>query len=836
MKNTLATVSKQDWGRIGDEDPNTAPTVLLEYGGFKLRHQGRGVDASPLAWGHTTFSSKDAIWGVSFIWPKEMVSGERFLFQFRFDALPDLILAGSSIIWSRSRDAAPGGKTTIPYVPEETGPVCLTFLKDERYRASDTPAGPLRFADWTGCLHLGTATHIPYEKYDGLSELKETPTPALLTNRDYFNTPLVEPDMAPVLKPDYPTMNVEILHETVEAYLPQIAYFLPTPEREHVRHLIDLIPILEANGINGMHLYHSPDDLLEALAESTLRSFIVPTCSAGEWWGPCGGESHVTRPAYQKGVDLCNRLLERMDDCHVYIWFPEVEDREYDLFKHPKWKARLNRPQFGLGVLPYDDTSDNEFWKEDQIIEASLEWKRDLLGKLNDPSRVTAIYQAGNPFAIAHFASRGADMTVNKAIFRGCFNATVAAGRGTKKGHHRPHGFDYDPWSWRFRMNHHPLEWRQGLWLYLHAGADLLFHEGTLFRRNEADGRMKPTETGKVFCDMARYARRHPTVGRQMVKMAAMHGSGEYSHLHLPRFMPQIPCDNDPPDWVPLRYRDWTLLNVFFPKIGGYMSGRLDRLMTGTPYGPLDVIPWDTATEDLKAYDFVFLLGSNGCDEQQLAALMEYVRQGGVLVLALGQLYGRGIEPRRVIQGDLRELAGVTVQPETGRVTVVAAEVRHRFPEGSMVLHHRLGNGEVYLFTTNTLTTLGEAQPRKILQALGEKASFVYFEPLSDWLEIMVNRKGDTVSLCLFNHGQVGFPSGNGPATPPWKGTVSVELAKLALPESVECRLVEDGCRLVEIHGELADGRLKIALDVDYFSELVIGPPACLSSDWYGSS
>ena len=62
-----------------------------------------------------------------------------------------------------------------------------------------------------------------------------------------------------------------------------------------------------------MHLYHLTDELLEALVASRLRSFIVPTCSAGEWWGPCGGESHITRPAYERGLALCNRLLDRMD-------------------------------------------------------------------------------------------------------------------------------------------------------------------------------------------------------------------------------------------------------------------------------------------------------------------------------------------------------------------------------------------------------------------------------------------------------------------------------------------------------------------------------------------
>ena len=830
----IAGLGERDWGRIGDEDPNVAPTVLLEYGKLTLLHQGGGVVYAPLVWGRTTLTSPDAVFGAAFDWVKDLVAGEQFVFMFRFDALPDVVLAAGRILWSRACGAAAGGKLILPYVPAANGPVRLTFLKDARYRPAGDAVSSLRFADLAGCLRLGPAAPVAYEAYDRLGALQaDTPAP-LLTNRDYFTAPLVAPDLTPIPQPAYPTMALDILHEGIEAYLPQLAYFLPAATPEQIQHQIDLIPVLEANGINGMHLYHLPDDLLEALAASTLRSFIVPTCSAGEWWGPCGGDSHVTRPIYEKGLAMCNRLLERLDDCHVYIWFPEIEDRENDWFKHPRWKARLNRSQFGLGALPYDDLTDNEFWKEEQLIAASLAWKAELLGKINDPARVTAIYQAGNPYAVAHFASRGAEMTVNKAIFRGCFNATVAAGRGTKRAHHQPHGFDYDPWSWRFRMNHHPLEWRQGLWLYLHAGADFLFHEGTLFRR-DTDGRIKPTETGGIFCEAARYARRHPAVGRQVVKMAAMHGSGEFTHLYLPRHMPQIPCDFDPADWVPLRYRDWNLLDVFFPKLGGYMSGRLDRLMTGTPHGPLDVIPWDTAAADLKDYDFVFVLGSNGCDAAQLAAFTKYVRGGGTLVLALGQLHGKGVEPRRVLQGDLTELAGVTVVPETGQVTVIAAETLHTFPEGSQLLRHTVGQGTVYLFTTSNLTALGEEQPRALLERLGTRSAFVHCEPASDWLEVMANRKGETVSLCLFNHGQIGFPSGNGPKTPPWQGRLTVDLAKLGLPEQVEARWVEDGCRLMAQPGVVIGGMLQLDLTVDFFTELVSGPPDRLAADWFGA-
>jgi len=824
----------EEWGRIGDESPDCSPDLLLEYGQLILLHQGGGVNAVPLVWGRSRFTSADAVFGIAFDWVKELIAGEQFVFFFRFDALPDLILADGKVVWRRTRDFASGGKTIVPYVPQQSGPVRLAFIKDRRYRAPEYAADAIHTANLAGCRHMGKAEHtVDYEKYDLLNTLIETRPEAVLTNRDYFTAPLEEPNMKPLPAVDYPTMKLDILHELVEAYLPQAAYYITMPTPEQIRHQIDLIPLLEAAGISGMHLYHLTDELLEALANSKLRAFIVPTCSAGEWWGPCGGESHITRPAYEKGLTLCNRLLDRIDNCHVYIWFPEIEDRENDLFKSPKWKARMNQPNVGVGALPYNDMTDNEFWKEEEVRKANLDWKRELLEKINDPVRVTCIYQHSNPFAPAHSAAAGADMTVNKNIFRGCFNVTVAAGRGTKKTHHHPHGFDFDPWSWRFRMNYHPLEWRQGLMVYLHAGADFLFHEGTLFRR-DVDGRVKPNAAGVEFCHAARYARRHPAIGSPVVKIAAMHGSGEYHHCLLPRFWPQIPNDLHSADWCELRYRDWRLLDVFFPGTVGETRGNLSRLMTGTPYGPLDVIPWDTAVDDLQGYDFVFMPGSNGCDHAQLENLTNYVRCGGTLVMALGQLAGKSLEPRRPLQSDFTELAGISVTPDTWNVTVHDAEVLHRFPEGSQLLRHRWGKGQTYLFTTSTLTTLGEEQPRKLLEQLGRNSSFVSFTPFSDWLEVMVSRKGETVGLSLFNHGQIGFPSGNGPKTPVWQGRITLDLAKLDLPSNVEVKTVIDGCRLDAVAAEIAEGKLNVDVEIDCFRELVIGPAERLESDWYG--
>lgn len=824
----MTSLYQYSWGQIGDEDLAVPLSVLYEYGKIALLHQGCGVEAPPLVWGVTTFTSEDKIWGLRVNWTKDLISGYRFVFVFKFELLPDIILADGNIIWRRSKDGARAGRVVADYVPAKSGPVRLDFIKDSAFRDPAQSDAGIRFGAFSACACCGPAELVDYDSYDRVMSLSVTEVDPLLTNRDFREIPLVESDMTPIADPGYPTMDVDIVHETLECYLPDCAHRIQAPKPEQIQQMIDTIPILEANGVSGMYLYHMTDELLEKLAQSKLRQFIVPTVSAGEWWMP----SQETRYLLALGLDICNQLQRKMPDCHVYLWYPEVDDRESHLFNSPEFKGKFDLMSTGQSLIGYNDCNYNEYWLRDTMAMANRKWKNDIQQRVYDPSRSTAIFQSAYQFGALDFYRSGSDMTVCKAIFRACLNVTIAVGRGLHRAHHQRMGFDYDPWSWRFRMNHHPDEWSQGLRAYLHAGCSLLYHEGTLFCR-DIDGQVKPTETGERFLESARYARRHPVVGEQIVKIAAMKGAGLLRGYEA-HFTPQLPKDVNVPDWVPLQFSDYKLLDVFFPECGGYFSGKFERLMTGTPYGPLDIIPPDTGAEEMSGYDFVFVMGANGCDFEQLHAFTKYVENGGKLVIALGQLREQGIEPRKVINSDLSRLAGVAIDRSTESVEVVDAEVLHVFPEGSMLFHHKLGAGEVYFFTTGTLTALGDQEARRLLKKLGDESKSVYLSPSSDWVEIMLSRKGETVDLCLFNHCQIGFPSGNGPKGPVWRGEVRLDLQKLSLPSDIVLKSVVDGHRLVDVDSRL-DGRYLVFYgEVDKFSEWVIGPAERIESDWYG--
>ena len=823
------------WGQIGTGSSSLSAAALYEYGKMRLLHQGGGVDVLPVYWGKATFSSNDPVWGVEFDWVKDLISERRFEFVFRFDLLPDVILVDGQIRWTRVKSETSIDKVIFSYIPQKPGPVKLTFIKDASYRKPEMADKGIRFGDLTGCLIREQCGPVEYKSYDLLPELICTEVTPVLTDRDFADERLVEPDLTPIPQVSWQTMPVKVINETVDSYWPNIAHFTTEPSDQSIKHLIDTIPILEANGVDGMMLYHLTDDLLDALADSQLRSFLVATCSAGEWWGPCGSDIHVSRPQYQMGLDICNRLQDRIDDCHVYIWFPEIDERQRDLLSSPEIKESIQQSKHGLGSLQVDDTTDNEFWVVDLFAEHNRRWKEEYWNKITDPTRATAVYQAGNQFMVTGLKDGGSDMTVNKAIFRGCINTTIAAGRGTMKAHGQPHGYDYDPHSWHFRMNHHPDEWKQGIKAYLHAGCSFLFHEGALLRRDH-DGLVKTTQTGKAFFETVRYARTHPSVGKQVVKMAGMQGSGDHTRCYLPRFMPQCATEfGHPADWMDLRFSDWNLLDVFFPKLGDWTVGNYERMMTGTPYGPLDIIPWDTDYEVIKDYDFVFLLGTNGCTSRQFDIFTRYVEDGGTMVLSLGQLRRQEVVPRRIISGDLKYFAGIHVDLETEEVTEDTAKVIYRFNDSAKLLVNKVGKGRVYLFTTNNLTCMGQQQPSKILIELACQSRFVDFEPFCDWLEIMTSRKGKALSLCVFNHGQIGFPSGNGPQSGPWNGTISVDLEKLDMTDkNVVVRKVIDAYKLCPVKADVVGRTIVFKETVECFSEFVIAPEKMLK-DWFNA-
>jgi len=128
------------------------------------------------------------------------------------------------------------------------------------------------------------------------------------------------------------------------------------------------------------------------------------------------------------------------------------------------------------------------------------------------------------------------------------------------------------------------------------------------------------------------------------------------------------------------------LLKVFYPRCrldGIYRSDcpqEPQGWYSGTPYGPVDLLPVEAPLRVLRTYKALAFLGWNTFQEKDFAALLEYVRAGGTLLLARPHvsINTKRFEPSNVPSSkSLRQLlgealrAGGRVERAVGRGRVI---------------------------------------------------------------------------------------------------------------------------------------------------------------------
>lgn len=132
--------------------------------------------------------------------------------------------------------------------------------------------------------------------------------------------------------------------------------------------------------------------------------------------------------------------------------------------------------------------------------------------------------------------------------------------------------------------------------------------------------------------------------------------------------------------------RGWQIVsNVFFPTPQGiFGTGDKNRLFSGTPWGQVDIVSFafDDIDADFLAANYKALLfaGWNTCSEKQYQILLDYVRHGGKLFIALPQLstdttrnYCDYPLESLVRGGDFSDLCGVKVRGRGPRFYWVVA-------------------------------------------------------------------------------------------------------------------------------------------------------------------
>lgn len=162
----------------------------------------------------------------------------------------------------------------------------------------------------------------------------------------------------------------------------------------------------------------------------------------------------------------------------------------------------------------------------------------------------------------------------------------------------------------------------------------------------------------------------------------------------------------------------WDLIKVFYPDsvMNSIYCHPCEKKPQGfysrTPYGIVDILPIEAEEKQMEQYKAMAFLGWNSADEGQMKKLIQYVRQGGTLLLAWPHLF-MDTDRASALQGTpsvindeiLEELLGVRFHGFTkleknedtlvGEVTVLehtnVLKERNGYP---IVLEHFLGKGK----------------------------------------------------------------------------------------------------------------------------------------------
>jgi hypothetical protein len=593
-------------------------------------------------------------------------------------------------------------------------------------------------------------------------------------------------------------------------------------------------------------------------------------------FSPDGGPLTVEQleKAYAQAIEdtskLARRWLELVPDGAVYLFEPEVNGAFGHYLGGISDSKLANWP--GYTAVKNGGTA---AWR--LMFDFLNQFRRDFEAQMGDSAAKVKFManfdRAGTQGAYAY--KGGADIILHKNIHRQSLNVVVANSRGAGMAYGKEYGFDMDTWDRNYYYGYHPDEAAHGLLVYFHAGGRYIMDETPV--RVKANGLL--SSWGGRWLDFARYVHVHPKLGEQQVSIAVLRGFGdEWNRVAGPsasweanQWLPSAEINmalskqSTAPKWALAKLArdegreiqcedtylgDYNLLELMFSQYGNARRTNPNRLATGTPYGPVNFIPWDTPVELLTGYRVVVYMGCGvGAEAVTAESLAAYVLGGGALMMAAGQL--RGEDGRFIADeflgvrlGEMKsidELPYTELAPPSGGWTVMGL-----MPDGApAAVRVQAGQGTLILLAGEYLTSNGRELPESILDGELEQASWLSFQPACDWLEYMVQKKASVWVLPLFHHGRGLFPSGNGTDHGAWTGTIELSLDRLGMSgqEAAVYKAVYDPSfdpeaslpmKLEPIAFHETDNKLMISLTVERFEELVIGPKATAATDYWG--
>jgi hypothetical protein len=492
-------------------------------------------------------------------------------------------------------------------------------------------------------------------------------------------------------------------------------------------------------------------------------------------------------------------------------------------------------------------------------IERHRAWVELLKKNVNHPEKVLTFEQSSGAAYPVAYLLKSYDLAQTKTWGRQNVEVNVANNRGACRSYDRPMMLADDPWVGDLWFTRSPEEMEQVFYLGYFSGADYLYHEYPLLV--PVGEQFQPNRWGQKYLAFARFTARHPRRGEQIVRLAVMRGFGDAWDKIYTQFTPGAWGDPKNRATNNETIRDYHLLEVFFPHFGAHYQTDPYRLCTGTPFGPVDLVPWDTPLAKLRTYDLLIYCGLNAMDEEQYFRLKSFVQQGGTLVLTVGQLRTEGKEPRAILPAARHdELLGVTLeklppaQPGPrpllfGRmagtvqdycaVTITEGKTLARTQSGApVIIKHEFGQGQVYLYASEFLSAVDDSVNLSFFAALARPAKLLAFDPASDWLEYTAWQKGKILMLHLFNHGRMKSPSGNGPDLGPWRGTLTLAFEKFPdlRGQKLEAYLVEFAdpkFRFSPVPLAVRPQSVSLRVAVDHRAEIILGPKGLTKDQFF---
>lgn len=840
-------------------------------------------------------SGAPGLFGVVFRWGTPLPTDDAYRLTLRMadpERLPELITVNGNVVWTRSEGYTNPEKyevqfTYIPAVDNEIADIYLINRVDPGADWSTIyPPHQGTWVDNNLVLHRSAeATNRPdYDMFDVPRATKFAGVEPHLACRyllDPFGAP-VDYSRPPLPRLEYPAADVTFLERAFgpvglgqyERYIdvarPTTLTFQPgNSQWRSTRDFEQWAAIAAAGGVRDLALtplieerkFSNPDAPEGVYIARHMTAFINRPATPE-------AKAKMVRQAALDMAGLANRWIELVPDGHVHVLNIEMNS----VFGN--WRSGISEsPAAALPGYEAIAAGGSKAW---ELTFAMLrEFRRDFESGLSfDPERVTF---AGNPdkagFAAAYSYHSGVDVVFSKNIHRQSVNVVTANSRGAAAAYSNDYGYDFDNWDRNYAFSYHPDGIAHALKVYFHAGARYLMDEIRITPWDANAGSL--SAWGRAWLDFQRYARSHPRLGSQQVSIAWMRGLGdEWSRIGGPsagwEAAPWLPTaemnaaleqddvpakwakaskavrDGRQPDVSDMYLRDYNLLDLVFAEFGHAGRTKADRLTTGTPYGPADLIPWDAPPEHLSTYDVIGYLGRGaGTDSATAKNLSRYVADGGTLVIAAGQLRsedGTYAEPT-FLGVRLGERGTVDGLPYTRlRSLPDRAEVVATLPNGDpQVVRIEFGRGVGYLLSGEWLTYWDEDAVRTTLRPALERAAWLDFTPTSDRLEYMVQKKGQSFVFPIFNHGRGHYPSNNGVDHGPWSGSITVDLRRLGLARHTVrvCRGVVDPvgnapAELVDLPARTSGHTVRIDITVNELEEVVVGPQHKIHDDYFG--